>query len=114
MTQVSYLEIYNEHGFDLLNQHQDIKQMEDLPKVRTATETMRHGLANAVVCERVLSVTHPVSTVQHLPSLYSPFALLSFALALFLPYPFLLSFSSPRSFFLLFFLLSAPLGHSFL
>jgi kinesin family protein 6/9 len=32
-TNVSYLEIYNEHGFDLLNQHQDIRQLEDLPKV---------------------------------------------------------------------------------
>ena len=32
-THVSYLEIYNEAGYDLLDPRNDIKNMEDLPKV---------------------------------------------------------------------------------
>ena len=32
-TQVSYLEVYNENGYDLLDPRNDIRQMEDLPKV---------------------------------------------------------------------------------
>ena len=33
-TSVSYLELYNESGFDLLDPHHDIKQMDDLAKVQ--------------------------------------------------------------------------------
>ena len=32
-TQVSYLEIYNENGFDLLNPGREVARMEDLPRV---------------------------------------------------------------------------------
>ena len=31
--QVSYLEIYNENGYDLLDPHHEVTKMEDLPKV---------------------------------------------------------------------------------
>ena len=32
-THISYLEIYNESGYDLLDPNKEIKKMEDLPKV---------------------------------------------------------------------------------
>ena len=32
-TQVSYMEIYNENGYDLLDPNHDITKLEDLPKV---------------------------------------------------------------------------------
>ena len=32
---ISYLEIYNETGYDLLDPDREIKALEDLPKVRT-------------------------------------------------------------------------------
>lgn len=31
---ISYLEIYNDTGYDLLDPNRDIKMLEDLPKVR--------------------------------------------------------------------------------
>ena len=31
--QVSYMEIYNENGFDLLDPNKEVTRMEDLPKV---------------------------------------------------------------------------------
>lgn len=33
-TSVSYLELYNESGYDLLDPHHDVKQMDDLAKVQ--------------------------------------------------------------------------------
>lgn len=36
---MSYLEIYNQTGFDLLDPNREIKAMEDLPQVRAGSDS---------------------------------------------------------------------------
>lgn len=37
---ISYLEIYNDHGYDLLDPNHETKKLEDLPKVRACCDVL--------------------------------------------------------------------------
>ena len=62
---ISYLEIYNETGYDLLDPNREIEMLEDLPKVRVPSNTQK--------CPPVGSsgLLHPRSTKEHFLRLHN-------------------------------------------
>lgn len=59
--QVSYLELYNEEGYDLLDPTREVKRMEDLPRVRAVLfpPGARPGCKGGTVVQRLAASAAP-------------------------------------------------------